>query len=170
MTAPISVLSGSLIRDDTGRWQWRDGTPEPRVRDLSPDEWNFRCRTGGDGETYVEVLSGLARETDALAWVLEGARGGRYPQGQSLDHTGPLTVRQDGSVGRAHIRPGEDPLHGAEPLPEVPGRIPRVILVPIAEWDRWVRENPAGATWDKRDEEAILARARELGWSEPPRA
>jgi len=39
-----------------------------------------------------------------------------------------------------------------------------VILVPIADWDAWVRAHPAGAAWDVADETAILSRAYALGW------
>lgn len=66
--------------------------------------------------------------------------------------------------GRAHIGPGEDPLHGAEPLPERDGPIPAVILVPILDWDLWSAETPMGATWSVDDQESLSARAGELGW------
>ena len=91
-----TALAGTLIRQGKDAWRWLDGTPEPRVRDLSHDEWNFRCRTDGDRQTYVEVPRGLAQETTALAWV---------------------------------------------------------------------RSHPAGASWDTADQDAILGRARELGWN-----
>ena len=50
------------------------------------------------------------------------------------------------------------------PLPEPPGPIPAVLLVPVEEWDQWTRDNPAGAEWDQTDEAAILDKARALGW------
>jgi len=133
---------------------------------MSPDEWNFRCRTYGSGRTFVEVLAGHAREYDALTWVLDGARAGRYGSGRSGDHTGPAVIQEDGTLGRMHIPPGTDPLRGHEPI-TAPGPIPSVILVPIEDWDEWARENPAGAEWDAADEDAILERARELGWVDP---
>lgn len=162
----VAVLGGTLIRRGHDQWEWADRTPEPRAKDASPDRWNFRCRTTG-ASTYVEVLRGLAQETDGLAWVLKGARAGQYRTGQSGDHIGPIVIDEE-AVRRANIRPGEDPLRGNEPMPEIPGPIPAVILVPIDEWRAWCRDNPAGAQWDLDHEEEILARARSLGWD--PRA
>lgn len=164
MGESVTVLSGTLIREGSDAWRWRDGLPEPRVRDASPDEWNFRCRTYGSGRTFVEVPAGHAREFEALRWVLDGAREGRYRSGRSGDRTGPVTIREDGTPARMHIPPGTDPLRGHEPV-LAPGPIPSVILVPIEDWDAWVAANPAGAEWDKADEAAILERARELGWT-----
>lgn len=163
----MSVFSGTLQRVGPNQWQWSDGTPEPRARDLSPDEWNFRCRTDG-GKTFVEVMKGAAMESRALKWVIDGWRAGKYRAGASGDHTGPWIIDDEG-LRKSHIQPGEDPLLGNEPLPESPGPIPQVILVPVEEWDAWVKANPAGASWDTRDEEAILDKAYALGWrpSEP---
>lgn len=162
---PLAVLAGTLVRHGRDDWRWSDGTPEPRVEDLSPDEWNLRCRTYGGGETYVEVPRGLAQETASLRWVLAGARDGRYGSGRSGDHTGPLTV-DHGGLRRMHVRPGSDPLlgHPADADDELPGPIPTVVLVSITEWDAWVREHPAGAVWDRIHEPDILARAAALGW------
>lgn len=160
----ITTLGGTLVRHGRDEWRWSDGVTERRVRDLSPSrEWNFRCRTYGGGGTYVEVPRGLATETPTLAWVLERAREGRYQAGLSGDHTGPLVIDDEG-LHRAHIAPGEDPLHGHEPMPEQPGPIPQIVLVPVAEWDEWAADHPVGAEWDIEDQDAILARARELGW------
>lgn len=158
----MSVFCGALLRADDGSWHWSDGVDEPAVRDLSPDEWNFRCRTEGGG-TYVEVIRGAAMESHALAWVVAGARAGRYRSGRSGDHTGPRVWDGD-QLRPMHVQPDEDPLHGNEPLPESPGPIPSVILVPIAEWDAWAIANPAGATWYVADETRILDRAWSLGW------
>lgn len=163
MTHTLTCLDGTLVRQDDGSWRWSDGQPEPRIRDLSPDEWNFRCRTYGGGQCFVEVLRGVAQESELLAWVIAGARAGKYGSGKSGDHTGPLVIDERGAR-RMHIQPGEDPLHGNEPLPESCGPIPAVILVPIAEWDAWVKANPAGASWDVADETSILDRAYALGW------
>lgn len=159
----FACFSGTLIRQSRNQWQWIDGTPESRVTDLSPGEWNFRCRTYGDGVTLVEVMKGAALESEALAWVLTGYRAGKYTGGKCGDHTGPLVI-DDAGARRIHIQPGEDPLLGNEPLPESRGPIPAVILVPINEWDAWVHDNPAGATWLTEHETAILDKAFALGW------
>lgn len=153
---PTTALQGALVRVGRDCWQWSDGTPEPRVRDLSPSaHYNLRCRPG-----LVEVPLRLAMEEDALAWVLEGRRAGRYRSGLDGDRTGP----RDASTGRRmHVRPGDDPMKGhvadADPLP---GRVPEVVLVPTAEWDAWAAEHPVGAEWDQEHEAAILLRAEEL--------
>lgn len=97
----MTVFDGVLRRSDAG-WIWSDGALEPRVRDLIPDVWNFRCRTRG-GATYVEVLRGVALETPSLEWVVAGARAGRYPRGRSGDHTGPR-VLGGGEFRRAPTR------------------------------------------------------------------
>lgn len=159
----VACFNGTLVRQSRNQWQWSDGTPEPRVTDLSPDEWNFRCRSFGRGGTLVEVLKGVAIESESLAWVITGYRSGKYQGGTSGDHTGPLMIDDEG-IRRMHIQPGEDPLHGNEPLPESRGPIPAVILVPVTEWDAWVRDNPAGASWDVKNETVILDKASSLGW------
>ena len=169
----MTTLDGTLARLPGGVWTWRDGTPEPRVHDLSHGaQLNLRCRTTGSSRCYVEVPRGLAREEEDMAWIVDAAREGRYAGGQSGDHTGPrvlvaLSHRADGSIGRAHIRPGEDPLLGAEPLPEIRGPIPSVILVPVEDWDAWDAEHPYGCEWDAADERDILQRAWTLGWRPP---
>jgi hypothetical protein len=158
----ITCLNGTLIRQTDGSWKWSNGNPEPRIRDLSPDEWNFRCCTRG-GKTFVEVLRGVAQESEILGWVIGGAKSGKYESGKSGDHTGPLTI-DDYGVHRMHIQNGEDPLLGNEPLPESRGPIPSVILVPVEDWDAWVKANPAGASWDLANETEILDLAYSLGW------
>lgn len=59
MTPPLmTTLNGTLERHTDG-WRWRDGTPEPRVRDLLLGECapNFRCTRCGD-VTYAEIPAG----------------------------------------------------------------------------------------------------------------
>jgi hypothetical protein len=85
-----TCLDGTLVRRADGSWYWSDGTPEPRVTDMNPDEWNFRCRTYDGGTCYVEVLLGVAMESESLAWVVEGAQAGKYRSGCSGDHMGPF--------------------------------------------------------------------------------
>ena len=107
---------------------------------------------------------GRFRNGDDLGWVLDGTESGKYRQGYSGDHTGPMMITDEG-IGRMRIEPGEDPLLGSEPIIRRQA-IPRVALVPIAEWDQWADEHPYGATWDMPDQDGILAKARSLGWSD----
>lgn len=159
----ITTLGGTLARRDRNEWQWSDGTPEPRVQDLSPSQhYNFRCCNRG-GKTHVEVLLSAAhREKDVLGWVLDGIATGKYRQNTSGDHTGPLMLTDDGAE-RIHIDPGEDPLLGNEPIVRKRS-IPRVALVPVEEWDLWAALHPYGASWSKDDEQEIFAKAASLGW------
>lgn len=170
-----TCLGGTLSRIASDTWVWSDGTPEPRVTDLSASSvYNFRCRTYGDGETLVEVmLSAAHRERDVLGWVLDGVAAGKYMQVGSGDHTGPRVLHieesyapgdvpgistpdESLSMTRQSIRPDGTPTKRAIPL---------VALVPASEWDAWARENPYGASWPQEHEPEILAKARSLGWT-----
>ena len=159
-----SVLGGTLIATGANTWEWIDGTPEPRVTDLSPSQhYNFRCLAVGSGETYVEVLLSAAhKERDMLGWVLTGVESGIYLQTPSGDHLGPRVVTDTG-MERMRIEPGEDPLHGNEPIIHKRS-VPRVALVPISDWDTWSADHPYGATWDSQHQDDIFAKARTLGW------
>lgn len=149
MTA--SCLGGTLLRHDDGTWHWCDGTPEPRVEDLTISRaYSFRCRTYGGGGTYVEVPIGMAREEDDLSWVLDGRYGTSYDGDRTGRAIGPK------GMGRIHIDPRTD-----EPLPTPP---PKVYLVPVEDWDA---RPPCGATWLGEHEADILAIARRLGWTDP---
>lgn len=169
MTQQPSVFGGKLTRVAVNQWVWSDGTPEPRVTDLSPShQYNFRCRSGGSGKTLVEVmLSACHRERDVLGWVLDGVKAGKYGQANSGDHTGPLMLTDEGPT-RMRVEPGEDPLLGNEPIINRRA-IPKVALVPMEEWDAWAAEHPYGATWLTKDEAEIFEKARSLGW-QPPEA
>ena len=159
-----TIFGGTLIRHDKNDWRWSDGTPEPRVTDLSPSaHYNFRCRTYS-GATYVEVLLSVAHsERDVLGWVLDGVEAGTCTQDVSGDHSGPIRITDDG-VERMRIEPGEDPLLGNEPIIHRRA-IPRVALVPIAKWDSWAKAHPYGATWDVDAQDDLLRIARSLGAS-----
>ena len=163
-----SVLGGCLTRGPgtSGMWLWSDGAAEPRARDLSPSsEYNFRVRSHG-GAQYVEIRYGIAASHADLRVWLDGYLAGTYGLGSSGDHSGPRAIRADGSTYLSRINPGDDPHIGHEPiLRDRP--IPPVILVPISDWDAWAAAHPMGCSWDMSDEDAILARARSLGWEMP---
>jgi hypothetical protein len=116
-----------------------------RLRDVTP---NFRCITTGSG-TSVEVPHDWS---SARHWT-----------GGNIDKDAAAGIRellQHSSAKRAAVF--------AEGLAELlddhrlskPGW-----LVPIAAWDEVMNE-PCGCWWDMKEQEGILARARELGWPE----
>lgn len=147
MNPPMTSLGGTLVRGDLA-WHWSDGTPAPHVEDLTlASHYNFRIRGRGDAK-FVEVLYSTASEELDLSWAVEGYLKGRFNGGSSGDHTG--------SIGYPHIHPVTGkPLSGSPP---------KVILVPIEEWDARSSFAPIGACWDREHEEEILAKARSLGW------
>jgi hypothetical protein len=66
MPTTTTVLNGTLTRRGPNDWQWSDGTPEPRVHDLSPDRWNFRSKTyacdmGADCKNSAHCVGGGQR-------------------------------------------------------------------------------------------------------------
>lgn len=159
-----SVFGGLLVRQADGAWRWSDGTTDSRIRDMRMSvHYNFRCRPG-----YVEVPIAVARREEDLRWVWNGYTAGRYAEGLSGDHTGPKVLHfaeryEDGDV------PGiSEPAVSVSASPtRADGSkraIPRVALVPFAEWDKRNDEFPVGAEWSKADEEAILGKAASLGW------
>lgn len=164
-----TALGGTLI-GAAGQWRWSDGTPEPRVVDMSASWlYNFRCQGG-----CVEVLLSVAhRDRDTLGWVLARVESGMYQQAGSGDHTGPrimhLTERYEAGDVPGVSEPGigvEITRQSVTPAGEPTKRaIPQVALVPVAEWDMWSAANPVGAKWEKADEPEIFAKARSLGWA-----
>lgn len=130
----MRALSGALVRLDSGAWQWSDGTPEPRVRDMTIGSLapSFRCRTYGDGSCYVELPSNwrrLVSDNDAsaaIASLVRDAKSARIFAEPS---------RPDGVAGS---RAG--------------------YLLPIAAWDAAMAA-VVGCWWDKDQESDILARA-----------
>lgn len=141
------MLGGTLQRHVDG-WHWIDGTAEPRVRDilLSWVAPNFRCCHRG-GIIYVEIP---ARWRDARYWP-----GGRIDTQAAQEIDGLL--RDAGE--RSEIF--------AEGLAEAFDDHRLTVdgwLVDVEQWNVLMHE-PCGCCWDKREEEDILARARELGWT-----
>lgn len=162
---PITCLGGTLVRVAPNQYQWSDGSPEPRCADLTLSAYyNFRCRAYGDGTTYVEVPLSVAYREPLLCWVIEGVKSGKYRQSHSGDHTGPRVIK-GGSFSRMRIEPGEDPLHGNEPIVHKRAT-PRVALVPAQEWDERSAQCPCGVIWDRSEQDEIFARARSLGWQQ----
>lgn len=147
MTAIHTTLGGALERR-AGGWYWRDGTREPRVRDMLLNELapNFRCTNRG-GSTYVEI----PHDWDAA----------KYWPGQRQDPDAAHAVRellQSPAAERAAIY-----AEGLAELLDDHRLAKHGWLVPIEQWDAVMLE-PVGCWWDKSEEDDILARARALGW------
>lgn len=144
-TTPISrALNGALERHADG-WHWRDGTREPRVRDmlLSHIAPNFRCMTRGH-ITYVEIP---ARWRDARYW----------PNGR-VDDDAAMAIEQ--LIGECGTR---EPIY-AEGIAELIDDHRLTTdgwIVDVAQWDSVMRE-PIGVWWDTAHEAEILARAQRL--------
>lgn len=139
----ITDLGGALRRDARG-WKWQDGEPEPRVRDLRLEEiapaWT-RVQRGG--LAWVEIPTdwrSSVEHEELIRAVTELVRD--YASIGPIDDIGAAAA-----VGRrGHRRSG--------------------YRVPLRAW-RMLMEQPIGATWDGDDDEAIRARARELGYAGP---
>ena len=139
-----TALDGALERHLDG-WRWRDGSPEPRVRDmlLADIAPNFRCVTGGSGMTVVEI---------PLDW-----RNRKYWPRERIDPQAAneitALITESGKRGAIY----------AEGLAETfdDHRLRKGgYRVPVALWDAAMRE-PVGVWWDKTDETDILARAEQ---------
>lgn len=144
MTVISTVLDGTLQRH-ADSWRWRDGAPEPRVRDMlvADNAPNFRVSRG-----MVEI---------PRDW-----RSSRYwPTGQGRHRVDPQAaeeitrlIQDIGQPGAVYADAPDQATHQG-------------YLIPVAQWDAAMRE-PCGVWWDAQDEAAILDRAYALGWSPPP--
>lgn len=140
------ALGGTIERYSDG-WKWRDGQPEPRIRDmmLADVAPNFRCCRRGN-VTYVEIPA---------SW-----RSRRYwPNGR-------IDTQAAAEIEKLLHEAGERSAIYAEGLAEQLDDHRLSIdgwLVDVAQWDAVMREH-CGCWWDKECESEILDRARELGW------
>jgi hypothetical protein len=147
MTVVSTTLGGTLARYPDG-WRWRDGTPEPRCRDMALADIapNFRCCTVA-GVAYVEIPR---RYRDARYW----------PRGRVDDDAAAAIAALLAEGGeRAPIYAEVWAERTDEHRLTVDG-----YRVPVALWDAAMRE-PCGCWWDAEHEADILARARSLGWT-----
>lgn len=147
MSALYTALGGTLERRDDG-WYWSDGIREPRATDmlLSHLAPNFRCMTIRD-QTHVEVPHD---------WTAD-----KYWPQRRIDPDVARGIREL-LQSRATVHA---PIY-AEGLAEAldDHRLTKHGWhVPIESWDVVMREH-AGCWWDRAEEEAILSKARELGW------
>lgn len=149
MSAPLSTCLGGALQRRLDGWHWSDGTPEPRVHDETLRHFvpNFRCATYGGG-TVVEIPRGWEK---IFAW-----------DGDAATHDAIRgLIQQHGTRGGVFAERLADGV-----FRDVPGahRLTQSgWTVPIERWDE-VMSRVVGCGWDGADQEAILARARELGW------
>lgn len=134
-----TAFAGRLRRLGPDTWAWADGTPEPRVRDL----WlrdvapNWRVIADGSGRSFVEVplwWRDLVRDPD-VARAIAGLLVGSEP----------TRIYAEGV---------------AEALDDH-RRTVRGYRIPLEAWDERMSE-VVGASWDRADEAAILARAASI--------
>lgn len=138
-----SALGGTLIRWGKNQWAWTNGDPAPEVSDLTLSHaYNFRCRTLGAGQVFIEVPVKQAAHNPDLQWT----RG--FDKDLSGDDMGQSRFHADGRVTRVSDRAGG-------------GAIREVYLIPRDEWDA---RPVVGCQWDRAAEPAIFAKAQTLGW------
>ena len=137
-TDKCAILGNTLIRRADG-WHWSDGSPEPRVTDLTLGQcYNFACQQ----DKLLEVPVFLAEAQPDLAWV------------------------KDGNYRKAELK---DPQYVQEFLSRFPERrLERVqtYLVPRADWDGRASEIVA-ACYDPADLPRLRKKAISLGCSWP---
>lgn len=140
-----TALGGTLTRWAKDTWAWCDHTPAPEVKDMTISwYYNFRICIRPDGQ-WVEVPVDQAKADPDLTWCVDAG----YSTSQSGDDMGERRLSLDsGRVTRLSTREGGKAIR-------------EVYLVDVADWDA---RPPCGARWEKADEPAILAKARELGW------
>ena len=134
----LAVFNGALIRGQSG-WHWKDGQPEPGVRDaLRNHYFDFGIEIVPGIGNCVAVPDFQVKNTPALAWVGEG----NYRKG---------LLRDAVSLRRFHRL-----------YPQEPGSGALAFLVPINDWNNWANVI-CGAMWDRNIEERLLQKARSLG-------
>lgn len=134
----ITCLGGTLRRVGPNQWEWIDGTPEPRVRDLLRNDIapNFRVIGGRNGDVEIprnwrDYVDDPAIEM-AIEWLI-----------------------------REHGRPADVFAEGLAEALDSHTVFVRGYRVPVRAWDE-VMNVVTGAMWDLDDEEDILAKAERL--------
>lgn len=140
MTILSTTLGGALQRRPDG-WHWRDGTPEPRVRDMLLNDIapNFRASQGA-----VEIPHD---------W--RNAR--HWPNGRVDNDAAEVIARLVSDLGKPAAIYADGLAETLdEPLAHVHGH-----TIPVSQWDAAMRE-PCGTWWDREHEADILAMAAGL--------
>ncbi len=147
MDIPLyTVFGGALLRYTDG-WRWRDGQSEPRVRDILLLDVAPAFRFARYGTRICVEIPATWR--DAQHW----------PD----NRVDPRVA----TIIEALLRdPGERMTISGAGLETLLGKQPRKIDGWIVDLDRWeaAMSEVCGASWDGRHDDAILARARALGW------
>ncbi|MBM3571198.1 MAG: hypothetical protein FJX52_02395 [Alphaproteobacteria bacterium] len=145
---PLSTTLGGTLQRHADGWHWSDGTPETRVRHmlLSHVAPNFRCGRHGS-ITCVEIPARWRQDA-------------RYWPGGRIDTDAAAAI--DSLIRECGKR---EPifLEGLAEALDDHRLTGDGYIVDVAQWDAVMRE-PVGVWWDKSDEDAILARARSLGY------
>ena len=136
--AEIIALGGTLQRYQTG-WRWKDGTDEPRVKEVTLDEFfNFTMRDG----CFVEVPVFKAEMHPALSW----AKTGGYALAQSTD---PACVHEFLTL-----------------FPQRRKEQIAAFLVPLSDWKKQASAI-VGLRFAATDIPCLAAKARNLGYDWP---
>jgi hypothetical protein len=135
-----TALGGTLIHWDKNIWAWSDNSSAPNVRDMTSSQYyNFPTRAN----QWIEVLVQAPWENDDLHWVP-----GNYEISLSGDRHGQFVIDEVGRI---------------IPASQIGIVIPEVYVVPISDWD--ANDGCVAANWCEEDHEAIVSKARSLGWN-----
>lgn len=155
MTAPLSTaLDGTLERHADG-WRWRDGTPEPRVRDMTLADIgpNFRCAHHAWRGQHCACVEIPARwRVDARYWPSRRIDMQAAAQIDSL-------LREAGERAPIYLEGLAEALDDHRLTGDG-------WIVSAAMWDAVMRE-PCGVWWDTEHEADIYARVLALGGTPP---
>lgn len=144
-----AAFGGLLVRWGKDTWAWKDGTRETRVQDFHPS-WYYNFRVArhqtphGQSAIFIEVPIGLIGKEYDLEWLREPLADARR------------------AAQQPPIEPQFQP--NAEYIFTVDFQKKPVLLVPAQIWDDWNARTVLGPKWEKKDEQAILAKAKSLGW------
>jgi hypothetical protein len=136
--AEIIAFKGTLQRHQAG-WRWKDGTDEPRVKEVTLDEFfNFTMRDG----CFVEVPVFKSEMHPALSW----AKTGRYAVAHSTD------------PGCVHEYLALFPQRRKERI--------AAFLIPLSDWKERASAI-LGVRFAAADIPCLAAKARTLGYDWP---
>jgi hypothetical protein len=143
-----SAFGGLLYRWGKKAWAWKDGTKEPRVQDIHPS-WYYNFRVNRlEGKQVIEVPVGVIHTEYELEWLKEPLADAQHAAQQ----------QKFGGAIEPHLQPNSEYVFMLD-YQKKP-----ILAVPAEIWDKWNAETIIGPKWDKKDEQAILEKAKSLGW------